>query len=114
MRLPALLWFALAATAVKAEPASVTGGHIMRLTPAEIEAALDAAATHHPDPLNELAADPPVARSDRAPHGEVGAFVGSGGTRGVWGSTLMPLGQGGTLGLSFSTGRYPGYRDWRY
>lgn len=46
---------------------------------------------------------------DRRVHGEVSAFVGTGGARGFGASIGMPLVGDGQLGLSFSTGRLPGF-----
>ena len=40
--------------------------------------------------------------ADRKVHGEVGAMVGTGGARGVWGSATMPVGENGELTLAFS------------
>ena len=44
---------------------------------------------------------------DRRPHGEIGMFVGSGGSRGIFGTVGMPLGNNGFASFSFDTGRYP-------
>lgn len=48
-------------------------------------------------------------QADRRPHGEVGMFVGSGGARGFFGTTAVPLGETGMASFSFSTGRFPGF-----
>jgi hypothetical protein len=48
-------------------------------------------------------------RPDRRPHGEVGVFVGSGGTRGFFGTTAVPLGDSGMASFSFNTGRFQGF-----
>lgn len=42
-------------------------------------------------------------------HGEVGFMIGTGGTRAVHGSAMVPLGDEGVAAMSFQTGRYPGY-----
>ena len=88
------------------------GGEVYRLTPAEIESALDAAAARSNNQLPRLS---PLASSTEAPifndgkpHGEAGMMIGTGGARAVWGSTYVPLGQNGSAAFSFSTGRYPG------
>ena len=44
-------------------------------------------------------------RTDNRPHGEVGMFVGSGGARGFFGTTAVPLGNNGSAQFSFSTGQ---------
>jgi hypothetical protein len=86
-------------------------GNVIRLTPAEIEAELTkAAARNAPSAwLDTAELAPPLA--DHLPHGEFGFFVGSGGTRGVFGSTVVPLGDHASAEFSFSTGRSPGYRS---
>ena len=89
------------------------GGEVYRLSPAEIEATLDAAATRNASQLPLLpplpaAGQAQTALNDGRPHGEVGMMLGTGGTRAVWGSTVVPLGQNGVAAFSFSTGRWPG------
>ena len=43
---------------------------------------------------------------DRRPHGEVGMFIGSGGSRGIFGTVGMPIGDNGFASFSFDTGRF--------
>lgn len=86
------------------------GGEVYRLSPAEIEATLDAAAARH---ASQLPVMPPLATTspllkDGRTHGEVGMMIGSGGARSFWGNTYVPLGQNGAAAFSFSTGRWPG------
>ena len=40
--------------------------------------------------------------ADRRMHGEVGAMLGAGGTRGVWGVTTMPVGENSQVTIGFS------------
>ncbi len=93
---------------------------IYRLTPDQIEAARNTAAERPDGPaltasaerdaiLNNSLYTDGEAPARRRIHGEAGFFIGTGGARGFYGSTAVPLGETGTLGLSFSTGRLPGY-----
>ena len=89
------------------------GGEVYRLSPAEIEATLDAAATRNASQMPPLPPLPAAGQAqttlnDGKPHGEAGMMIGTGGARAVWGSTVMPLGQNGVAAFSFSTGRWPG------
>jgi len=89
------------------------GGEVYRLSPAEIEATLDAAAARNASQMPLLPPLPAAGQvqtslNDGKPHGNVGMMVGTGGTRAVWGSTVVPLGQNGAAAFSFSTGRWPG------
>ncbi|WP_199556042.1 hypothetical protein [Sandaracinobacteroides hominis] len=43
--------------------------------------------------------------TDRRPHGEVGFMVGTGGTRGVYGATSVPLGDNGWASFAFESSR---------
>jgi hypothetical protein len=103
---------------------------VYRLSPADREAAIARAAMQPerpallltPEPLPAAGLQPSAerdailnnslygdARPDRRPHGEVGMFVGSGGARGIFGTTAVPLGDTGMASFSFSTGRFPGF-----
>jgi hypothetical protein len=46
-------------------------------------------------------------------HGEVGAFVGTGGARGVFGTAAVPIGQDGMASFSFENSR-TGNNRYRY
>jgi hypothetical protein len=93
---------------------------VYRLTPEQVEAAKNAG-TERPDGpaltasierdtiLNNSLYKNGDAPAGRQIRGEAGFFVGTGGARGIYGSTLVPLGENGTLGLSFSTSRLPGF-----
>ena len=68
------------------------------------------------DPLfdRSLFDNPNAAPRDRRPHGEVGAFVGSGGASGVFGSTTVPIGENGSASFSFENSDYGRRRSrWR-
>lgn len=72
---------------------------VVRLSPADREAALEAAAANAP--INGA----PGAGDGRI-HGEMGVAVGTGGMRSVYGNTVIPLGQTGTLGLAFENTQF--------
>jgi hypothetical protein len=61
---------------------------------------------------------PVVAEDDGRPHGEVGAMVGSGGMRAVYGTATIPLGDNGRATVSISQGHklpyYGPYSDPRF
>ena len=93
LRRAAVLMLAIAA------PCAAQPSTVYRLTPAEIAAV---AAVPAADPLFDRSLfDESEVRRDRRVHGEVGAFVGSGGARGVFGSAAVPLGSDGIAAFSF-------------
>ena len=49
---------------------------------------------------------------DNKMHGEIGMFVGSGGARGIYGTTAVPLGENGTASFSFGSSRLPVWNSW--
>lgn len=81
-----------------AEPSEAPSGTLISLTPAQVEAAKEAAAERN---LNRPAALDTNIVADRRPHGEVGIAVGTGGYRSIYGSTVMPLGKNGSFAFSF-------------
>ena len=82
-----------------AAPCAAQPGTVYRLTPDEIAKVAPAPAA---DPLFDRSLfDETVITRDRRIHGEVGAFVGSGGARGVFGSAAVPLGSDGFAAFSF-------------
>ncbi len=137
MRLPLFALMAIATPTLAAEPVTTEPTKIYRLSPADRDAAIAAAALQ-PERAGSALLPPPVETRnaptdalapsaerdailgkslyadangtitpDRRPHGEVGMFVGSGGSRGVFGTIGMPLGDNGFASFSFDTGRYP-------
>jgi hypothetical protein len=80
---------------------------VYRLSDADKQTAIDAAA-QRPESNTRL----PIVdgrapgTSDKRLHGEVGMMMGTGGSRAIWGSTAIPLGDNGMAQFSFSTGRY--------
>ena len=88
------------------QPAS-NGGTVYRLSPDEIAKIDPNPRAQDPklayDPLfdRSLFDNPNAAPRDRRPHGQVGAFVGSGGSRGVFGETTVPIGDTGSASFSF-------------
>ncbi len=97
-----------AGTASAQEPA----GTVYRLSPDEIARIDPRPAAQDPklayDPLfdRSLFAPGDEVRTDRRPHGEVGAFVGSGGARGIYGTTTVPVGENGSASFSFENSNY--------
>ena len=86
-----------------AAPASA---QVYGLSPTEKSAAIEAA-SRRPD-----ADDPallPALTQDRRPHGEVGAMIGTGGARGIYGVIGVPLGDTGSATFAFSNTRLPGF-----
>jgi len=82
-----------------AAPCAAQPGTVYRLTPEEIAKASQAPAV---DPLFDRSLfDESEVRRDRRIHGEVGAFVGTGGARGVFGTAEVPLGNNGFAAFSF-------------
>ncbi len=97
------------------QPAS-NGGTVYRLSPDEIAKIDPNPRAQDPklayDPLfdRSLFDNPNAAPRDRRPHGEVGAFVGSGGSHGVYGATTVPLGDTGSASFSFENSQFDGRR----
>lgn len=90
---------------------------VYRLSPAQIEAAKAEAALRPEAPGRALL---PSADRDtilenslygegersRKVHGEVGMFIGTGGARGIYGTTAVPLGETGMAQFSFETSQF--------
>jgi hypothetical protein len=79
---------------------------VYSLSPAEKAATIEAASRRAD------ADDPallPARIEDRRPHGEVGAMIGTGGARGIYGVIGVPLGETGSASFAFSNTRLPGF-----
>ena len=74
------------------------------LSPEERAAVLDAAASRRPDESLPLNGDA------RQIHGEMGFEIGTRGTRTLFGSTIVPLGENGSAAFSFMTGQQGRWR----
>ena len=131
---PALATDTLATETLATEPVATAPTAVYRLSPADRDATIAAAALQPERPGSALLPPPtttapanalaPSAERDailshslyadnatapdRRPHGEVGMFIGSGGSRGIFGTIGMPLGDNGFASFSFDTGRYQG------
>ncbi|MBC7521426.1 MAG: hypothetical protein H7268_10100 [Sandarakinorhabdus sp.] len=126
MRACLIAMFALASLSGGAAlAAEAAAPQVYRLSPAERDAVIAQAAQQPERPALLLTPEtgpaglPPSAardailgnslygerRTDNRPHGEVGIFVGSGGQRGFFGTTAVPLGNNGSAQFSFSTGQ---------
>nr|WP_047170216.1 hypothetical protein [Sphingomonas sp. Y57] len=75
---------------------------VIALSPAEKEKLLDAAAQRLL-PIDDAL---PVNGLGRQVHGQVGMFVGTGGSRGVFGSAIAPLGEKGQIAVAFENSRF--------
>lgn len=86
---------------------------VYRLSEADKKAAIEEA-SRQPEQTTRLpivSGRAPGTADKRVPgrvQGEVGMMVGTGGTRAIYGSTLVPLGESGSAQFSFGTGRFPG------
>lgn len=119
-KLAAIALFSIGSAAF-AEP------QVYRLSPAQVEAAKAAAALRPESPSPALLPPtqlPPALlaspdrdnilgsslyggdRPDTKIHGEVGMFIGTGGARGLYGTTAVPLGENGMAQFSFSTSQF--------
>ncbi len=105
---------ATAGAALAAEPITpaAPAGTVYRLSPDEIAQIDPKPLAQDPklayDPLfdRSLFAPGEAVRTDRRPHGEVGAFVGTGGARGIYGTTTVPVGENGSASFSFENSNY--------
>ena len=106
---------AVAGPAFAAEPVAAPAaapGTVYRLSPDEIAQIDPKPLAQDPklayDPLfdRSLFAPGEAVRTDRRPHGEVGAFVGTGGARGIYGTTTVPVGENGSASFSFENSNY--------
>jgi hypothetical protein len=82
-------------TAPSARPAA-SSSDIVALSPEAREATLEAAASRGRDDLS--------GGNKRAIHGEVGMMMGTHGTRALWGTAAVPLGDTGQAVVSVMTG----------
>jgi hypothetical protein len=85
---------------------SAADAQVYSLTPEEKAATLEAA-SRRPDADNPALL--PALPGDRRPHGEVGAMVGTGGARGIYGIVGVPIGDTGSATFAYSNTRLPGY-----
>ena len=94
-----------AATPPAAQPAPP--GDVIRLTDEERKAIMDTTTAESAAAARGEMTGPERARLEV--HGEVGAVIGSNGTRGVYGTAAIPLGDHAGAVVSFESSRF-GYR----
>ncbi|MFW2828578.1 hypothetical protein [Sphingomonas sp. ID0503] len=90
-----------AASAAEQDPGE---GTLYRLTPEEAEAAVASA-----DTQGGVDLQPAINGADRI-HGTVGAMIGTGGARGIFGAADIPLGENAGASIMFESTRYPSRR----
>lgn len=77
---------------------------VVSLSPAEKEKVLNAAAARSRPMTGEL---PVSGLGGIGPvHGEVGMFVGTGGSRGIYGRAVAPVGENGQVAIAFENSRF--------
>lgn len=81
---------------------ATSSADVVALSPDERTAAIDRAARGEELPINGA--------PGRGIHGEMGIEIGSHGTRAMYGTTVVPLGQNGVAAFSFLTSQSNGYR----
>ena len=95
-----------AAHAAEPAPAGPPAPTVYGLTEAEKAQVLESA-SRRPDADNPALL--PALPQDRRMHGEVGAMIGTGSARGVYGIVGVPIGETGSATFAFSDTRLPGF-----
>jgi len=88
-------------TAYAADRAPIADEH--RLSEAEVQKILDAAAAKRDAPTLPAQKLPQAKDPARPIHGEMGVAIGTGGYREAFGTAVVPLGQDGVAIVSFDT-----------
>lgn len=119
MLLRTLAVFAAAGVAVLAGTAATAAEQkVYRLSPEQVEAAKNQASQVEtnaliPEPSRTEIGGPSLYGDETKPkreiHGEMGVVVGTGGTRGIYGTAIVPLGENSTAAFSFSQSEGRGY-----
>lgn len=78
--------------------AQIAAGDVVELTPEQRETALEAGA-------ERSARDLPINGLAGRVHGEIGTEIGSNGSRALYGTAAVPLGENGSAAFSFFTGQ---------
>lgn len=92
------------AAAAQTAPSATPADDTVRLTDEQRLAIID-----NNTPERAAAARGELTGADRAArgiHGEIGAMIGSNGTRGIYGTAQIPLGNNGAAIVSFENSRY--------
>jgi hypothetical protein len=102
LHLAIVLLAAMPATAM-AQAADGDSGQIVSLTPEQKADVLDRGTE-----ASVAAARAGIAQGggDRQVHGEIGAMIGTGGARGIFGTAAIPLGDNAGAVVSFESSRY--------
>jgi len=85
---------------------TAANAQVYSLTPEEKAVTLEAASKRADVDSPALL---PAFPNDRRAHGEVGAMIGTGGARGIYGIVGVPLGETGSARFAFSNTRLPGF-----
>ncbi len=100
-------WATASVAQTAASPAPTTSGDSIRLTDDQRMAILD---SNTAESAAAARGELPGSRyGDRRIHGEIGAMIGTNGTRGIYGVAEIPLGDRASAVVSFENSRY-GYR----
>lgn len=81
----------------------VLAGTVYQLTQAEVDSVVAAPVTMVDSPGTPLVQAP---TRDRRVHGEIGTEFGNHGTRSIFGTAMVPLGENGFAAFSFEDGSY--------
>jgi hypothetical protein len=103
----ALVTIGLASAATAQTAESFDPSEVRRLSPEEKERIL----AENEQRAKEAEFDAALGRSSPRPgiHGEIGGVIGTGGTRGIFGTALVPLGDSGSAIFSFEDFRTDGF-----
>ena len=101
----ATMLLALAPTLASAQAADPAPAQVYSLTPEQKSSLLADREVRGNDPTLPL-----LSGVDRQVHGEIGALIGSNGTRAMFGTAAVPLGENGGAVVSFESSRYGGRR----
>jgi hypothetical protein len=110
-RSPSLPWMSLAlASGLLVAAALVSGARAAEEPDSDlVEVTPQRTSERPPAPADETEKDDWLTHAAKNAHGEVGAMIASDGSRAVYGTVTMPLGENGHLTISGATGRMQYY-----